>query len=145
VGQGVSQTLGAPKGKDGFALTKVAITGERQSREILAVDFQEGQINFLGHADDSRRDELRAHGESLFRGALHGAGGQQDLDALRAADNVGVGDDEAAGVDDEARANGALAADDDAGAAVFALFEGTVAGDQDLHDAGSHSLDERLD
>ena len=57
---------------------------------------------------------------------------------------MGVGDDVAVGIDDEAGADSALASDDHAGVAALS-FQRTVAGHQDLDDAGRNLLDEGVD
>ena len=69
--------------------------------------------------------------------------GKDDLDDLRAGNDVSVGDDVAGRVDDEAGTNGALAPDDHAGVAALA-FQRSVAGNQNLHHAGRYLLDKRV-
>ncbi len=57
---------------------------------------------------------------------------------------MSVGDDVAIWVNDEARAAGALAADDDSCIAAAGVFERRVGGDEDLHDAGSDFFDQGI-
>jgi hypothetical protein len=57
---------------------------------------------------------------------------------------VGVGHDEAARVDDHARADAVLTADDEVGCRTIAIVYRTVARDLDLDDALRHSFDHRL-
>jgi hypothetical protein len=58
---------------------------------------------------------------------------------------VGVGDDEARSVNDEARTDDALAADGDVGGTAGIFFDGAVASDGDLNYAGRNFFDESFD
>src|SRR5271163_551841 len=120
--QSVSQALRAAKRKYFFTLAKIAVTCERKSGQLAAVDFQERQIDIAGDANNPCRDQPRARGERGLYGAVGAAFGEQNLNALGAVDHVGVGDDVAAGIYDEAGADCPLAADDHASGSVLAFF-----------------------
>ena len=68
-----------------------------------------------------------------------------DVDGLRAVDDVGVGDDVAVRIDDDAGADGAVAFDDRGVLAAFGGFGGAVAGDEDLDYGGRDAMDESFD
>ena len=140
-GDGIAQAFGTAEGKNNFALADIAIAGKGQSLEFDVVHFQEGDIDVAGHTDDARAHDIAAGGKGFADGVLVGAEGKHDADELRAIDDVSVGDDVAAGIDDETRADRALAADDHGSAAAVGLFKRAVAGDQNLHDAGGDLLD----
>ena len=68
-----------------------------------------------------------------------------NVDGLRAVDDVGVGDDVAVGINDDAGADGAVAFDDGGILAAFGGFGGPVAGDEDLDYGGGNAVDESFD
>ena len=73
---------------------------------------------------------------------MRGRGYHQHL--LRAGDDVSVGDDVAVRVDDGARPHAALASDD-VRVSATRVADGTIAGDEHLHDAEGDRCRERLD
>src|SRR5258708_15099325 len=73
------------------------------------------------------------------------ARGGKEVKTVGSGKNVRVGDDVAGGIDDEAGPYGALPAESQGRGAVVRGFHGAEAGDQYLHDARGHLLDQRID
>lgn len=142
MGDGIAETFGAAEGENGVALADVAICGEGKGGELGTVNLEESEIFFPGDADDLCGQYFNAGRERRGERTVGLRRREDDLDALCAIDDVGVGDDVAVGFNDEAGANGALASENDCGAATVGILEGRVGGDDDLDDAGGDLLDE---
>ena len=89
------QAFGAAEGENHFALAcglDLAFDGDEGN--VVRVDFDDGEIEFVGSADDARGITFSlAAFVGIERGVGGHARGDEDFDALRAGDHVGVGDD----------------------------------------------------
>ena len=137
---------GLPNAKTVSPWRSVAVGRQRQRRRLQPVDFQEREVDLAADADDARRQDRHLGRQRRHQRAVRVGRRHHDLDALRAADHVGVGHDVAFGIDDEARAHRSLARHDrgvDRAAAI--LVACPVAGHHDLDDARPHLPRQRVD
>src|SRR5229473_407123 len=141
----VAQPFGAAKGEDQLALAQIGIIRKRKRREILGVNFDDREINVAGDADNLRGNGVAAVSEGIRRRGVTRGHRRNHLDALRPADNVGVGDDVSGGINDETGADSALPADDYPGLPALTLFERAISGNENLHHARRNFPDQGFD
>ena len=147
-GDGVAQTFGTSKSKNEFTLTGAGSgTLEGDGGKIVSIDFDDGEIDVASEADDAGLVifGLGVGVVLIGIGDRLRVGRDDNVDSLRAVDDVGVGDDVAVGIDDDTGADGAVAFDDGCVLATFGGFGGAVAGDENLDYGGRDAVDESFD
>lgn len=144
-GDGISQTAGTAESENHFALLRLDGGGYGDGGQMFVFDFYDGQIYLGGLTDDARFETLSLRADDWIWGSIGGWSRDDDFDAFRAADDVRVGDDVAAGINDDSGTDFSLTRDDEAGLIRIAGFGGAVSGDENLHDAGRDTIDEGFD
>ncbi len=134
-GDRVLQALGTADGEDELTHAGTQLREQGQRGKILLIDLEQGEISLFVGADQAGFED--AASPSRHRAA--GVGGQRQgyADALRAFNDVGVGHDVAVGIDDDPRADSALA-HDESGLRPFLFVQRTIAGYLNLNYRGRH-------
>jgi hypothetical protein len=128
-----------------LALLHRVVVPDRQGRQAGSIDFQQREIELARHTDQGGGDQFAPANRQRPPGALAGRRRrQQHINPLGAADDMGIGDDIAAGVDDHPGADVVLAIDRGL-RGIGVGWHGGEARYPHLHHAGRHLGDQRLD
>jgi len=138
-GDRIFEAEGAAEGEDDLALADFVGIAEGEGGELGTGDFKDGDIGFAVESDELGGDEF-AGGleEAVARSGVFRGLRKEDLNATGSADDVGVGENVASGVDNDAAAAATGGAEEIAGA----FGGGAEAACDDLDDGGVDLVDE---
>jgi len=96
-----------------LTLAHVVVVCDRERRQAGELDLQQRQVELARNADDAGLDGPRRRGDQGPQERLAGSDGRHDdLHPAGPRHDVGIGEDEAVRVDDDAGTDAALPADD---------------------------------